>query len=405
MPIGFAKSILAQGTTATAANAFVDYDGSNDQTFTRNAAVQGFLGFAAFNDEYGVSLHITDAGGASSDLIRYDVLRNNSGTLSIANQDQSFLTTGTSNYTNFKANIVPTNSGNIYAYTDSGGSSAATLSISGSTVTLHTLFNSTQSTGNGGYMFRRPSSDAYVNMVERGAEVMTLTDNGNSSSTSTGSESSVSSSDMFFNNARAVNGFKDANTVLMWKTNEDGGGTFIDSIQPFELDLTTTGSQSPVSTVSGVSAVNLDLNSPNPTNVSDFGQSGGSHFETTDFNDTLMFFERKGSGSPGQIRVHHYTTGASSITTSNTLTYSAGSDGDTSFTGCFVGANNDVFLFAHLQDPSNMIICKFVKSTNTLSEITRINESFNVEKCRMSRWGDGAALLTYNDVKMRLIKP
>lgn len=405
MPFGFKGNILTTSSAATGANAFVDYDGSNDQTFTRNAAVQGFLGFAAFNDEYGVSLHITDAGGQSSDLIRYDVLRNNSGTLSIANQDQSFLTTGTSNYTNFKANIVPTNSGNIYAYTDSGGSSAATLSISGSTVTLHTLFNSTQSTGNGGYMFRRPSSDAYVNMLERGAEVMTLTDNGNSSSTSTGSESSVSSSDMFFNNARAVNGFKDANTVLMWKTNEDGGGTFIDSIQPFELDLTTTGSQSPVSTVSGVSAVNLDLNSPNPTNVSDFGQSGGSHFETTDFNDTLMFFERKGSSTPGQIRVHHYTAGASSITTSNTLTYSAGSDGDTSFTGCFVGANNDVFLFAHLQDPSNMIICKFVKSTNTLSEITRINESFNVEKCRMSRWGDGAALLTYNDVKMRLIKP
>ena len=404
MPIGFAKSILGQGTTATGANAFVDYDGSNDQTLTRNAAVQGFLGFAAFNDEYGVSLHITDAGGQSSDLIRYDVLRNNSGTLSIANQDQSYLTTGTSNYTNFKANIVPTNSGNIYAYTDSGGSSAAILSISGSTVTRHTLFNSTQSSGTGGYMFRRPSSDAYVNMVSRGAEVMTLTDNGNSSSTSTGAESSVSSSDMFFNNGRAVNGFKDANTVLMWKTNEDGGGTFIDSIQPFELDLTTTGSQSPVSTVSGVSAVNLDLNSPNPTNASDFGQSGSSYFETTDFNDTLMFWERKGS-STGQIRVHHYTAGDSSITSSNTLTYSAGSDSDISATGCFVGANNDVFLFAHLQDPSNMIIGKFVKSTNTLSEITRINETFNVEKCRMSRWGDGAALLTYNDVKMRLIKP
>jgi len=50
MPIGFAKSILAQDTTATGANSFVGWDGSNDDTFTRNAAVKGFLGFAPFND-------------------------------------------------------------------------------------------------------------------------------------------------------------------------------------------------------------------------------------------------------------------------------------------------------------------------------------------------------------------
>lgn len=403
MPIGFAKSILAQDTTATGANAFVDYDGSNDQTLTRNAAVQGFLGFAAFNDEYGVSLHITDAGGASNDHIRYDVLRNNSGTLSIANQEQSLVTAGTSNYTDFKANIVPTNSGNIYGFTQASANNyGVTWSISGSTVTKHDTFNSTHSIGNGGYMFRRPGSDVYVNMVNRGAEVMTLTDNGNSSSTSTGAESFVSSSDMFYNNARMVNGFKDANTVLMFKTNKNVDGN-IHAIVPFELDLTTTGSQT-ATAISGVSANNLDLNSPSSPNVLDFGQSGSSHFETTDFNDTLMLIERRGSGT-GRIRVHHYTAGDSSITTSNTLDYSGGSDSDVSPTGCFVGANNDVFLFAHLQDPSNMIICKFVKSTNTVSEITRINESFNVEKCRMSRWGDGAALLTYNDVKMRLIKP
>ena len=105
MPIGFAKSILAQDTTATGANSFVGWDGSNDDTFTRNAAVKGFLGFAPFNDEYGVSMVIIDAGGSSQDLIRYDVLRNNSGTLSIANQDQSYITTSSNNYTNFKANI------------------------------------------------------------------------------------------------------------------------------------------------------------------------------------------------------------------------------------------------------------------------------------------------------------
>ena len=118
MPIGFAKSILAQGTTATGANAFLDYDGSNDQTFTRNAAVQGFLGFAAFNDEYGVSMHITDAGGASNDLIRYDVLRNNSGTLEMSSQEQSWVTTTTNNYTDFIAKVVPTNSGNIRCHGD-----------------------------------------------------------------------------------------------------------------------------------------------------------------------------------------------------------------------------------------------------------------------------------------------
>ena len=405
MPIGFAKNILAQGTTATGANAFVDYDGSNDQTLTRNAAVQGFLGFAPFNDEYGVSMVIIDAGGFSQDLIRYDVLRNNSGTLSIANQDQSYILTSSNNYTNFKANIHPTNGGNIYTHAGAGSTNdAAILSISGSTVTKHTAFNSPQENGLGGRMFRRPGTDQFVHILSRSAQIMTLTDNGNSSSSSMGSDIYVESSDMYYNNGRAIHGFKDANTVLFWKSINNASGD-ISSIQPFELDLTTTGSQSPPTPVSGVSAINLDLNSPNSSNAIDFGNAGSSPFETTDFNNTLMFWERKGSGTPGRIRVHHYTPGDSSITSSNTLVFSSESDSDISPTGCFVGTNNDVFLFAMKQEPNSMVICKFVKSTNTLSEILKITETFNVEKCRMSRWGDGAALLTYNDVKMRLIKP
>ena len=404
MPIGFAKSILAQGTTATGANAFVDYDGSNDQTFTRNAAVQGFLGFAAFNDEYGVSMHITDAGGSSNDLIRYDVLRNNSGTLSITSQDQTISTSNSSNYTGFNANIVPTNSGNIYAYSPaSPNNTGNTFSISGATVTRHDTFNSAQSQGIGGRMYRRPGTDQYVHMRGRATSIVTLTDNGNSSSTSDSTAITFSSSDMFYNNARTVNGFKDANTVIQWKTIEDSPSTNINSVVPCEVDLTTTGSQS-LTAISGVSSVALTMGG-NVSQAFDFGQAGSSHFETTDFNSTAMFFERRSQGSTGQLKIHHYTPGDSSVTSSNALTYSAGSDSDISPSGVFVGANNDVFLFAHLQDPNNMIILKFVKSTNTLSEITRINESFNVEKCRMSRWGDGAALLTYNDVKMRLIKP
>lgn len=404
MPIGFAKSILAQDTTATGANSFVGWDGSNDDTFTRNAAVKGFLGFAPFNDEYGISMVIIGTGNFSQDLIRYDVLRNNSGTLSIANQDQSYVTTGANNYSNFNANIHPTNGGNIYTHVNAGSTNdAAILSISGSTVTKHTAFNSPQETGIGGRMFRRPGTDQFIHVLSRSAQIMTLTDNGNSSSASMGSDSYVESSDMYYNNARAIHGFKDANTVLFWKSIDDGGGTNIDSIVPFELDLTTTGSQSPPTPVSGVSAVNLDLGST--TNTIDFGNAGTSAFDTTDFNNTLMFWERKGSGTPGRIRVHHYTPGDSSITSSNTLVFSSESDSDISPTGCFVGTNNDVFLFAMKQEPNSMVICKFVKSTNTLSEILKITETFNVEKCRMSRWGDGAALLTYNDVKMRLIKP
>jgi len=398
MPIGFANSILGTGSSATGANAFVDWDGSNDDTFTRTSAVQGFLGFAAFNDEYGVSLHITDAGGSSFDHIRYDVLRNNSGTLSIANQDQSFLTTSTSNYIDFRHKIMPTNSGNIFVDTDIGTNDAAIFSISGSSVTQHTTFKSRTDLGLGGKIYRQPSSDVYVNTGHRGAELMTLTDNGDSSSDSSGSSTFVASSQMFYNQARVIQGFKDANTMLTYRSLQSGARYVI---QPFELDLTSTGEQDVVSNLVG-SQVTLDL-AASGSNVIEFGQGGSSHFETTDFNDMCIFIERKG-GSPGQIRVHHFTTGDSTTLTSNTLTYSAGSDNDVSPTGCFVGANNDVFVFAHLQDTSNMIICKFVKSTNTLSEITRINDTFNIEKCRMSRWGDGAALLTYNDVKMRLIQ-
>lgn len=396
MPIGFSNSILGAGAGSTAD--FSLYDGSNDATFTRNAAVRGFLGFAAFNDEYGVSLHIKDAGGSNADQIRYDVVRNNGGSLSIPSQDQTFLTTSTSNFTNFKANLVRTNAGNIYIDTnDAETNDAAIFSISGSTVTKHSHFNSTQSSGAGGRMYRRPGGNVYVNFETRGAELVTLTDNGNSSSTSTGAATSIASSNMFYNHNRAVSAFKDANTALMWKSLENGGGP--ETIQPFELDLTSTGTQS-VTTISNVSAVDLDLGSGSGV---DFGNAGASEYETTDFNDTLLFIEKKGS-TPGQLRVHQYTSGAGSITTSNTLTYSAGSDSDISPTGCFVGADNDVFVFAHLQDTSNMIICKFIKSTNTVSEIARISESFNTETCRISRWGDNAALLQYNDTKMRLIK-
>ena len=398
MPIGFSNSILGAGAGSTAD--FSLYDGSNDVTFTRNAAVQGFLGFAAFNDEYGVSLHIKDAGGSNADQIRYDVVRNNGGSLSIPSQDQTFLTTNTSNFTNFKANLVRTNAGNIFIDTnDAETNDAAIFSISGSTVTKHSHFNSTQSSGAGGRMYRRPGGNVYVNFETRGAELVTLTDNGNSSSTSTGAATSIASSNMFYNHNRAVSAFKDANTALMWKSLQPSGESA--TIQPFELDLTSTGTQS-VTTISGVSALDLDLNGSS-SNVVDFSNAGASEYETTDFNDTLMFIERKGS-TPGQVRVHQYTSGAGSITTSNTLTYSAGGDNDISATGCFVGADNDVFVFAHLQDGSNMIICKFIKSTNTVSQIARISETFNIEKCRISRWGDNAALLQYNDTKMRLIK-
>ena len=73
MPIGFAKSILAQDTTATGANSFVGWDGSNDNTFTRNAAVNHFIGFAPFNNEYGVMVSALDQGFANDKIQSYMV--------------------------------------------------------------------------------------------------------------------------------------------------------------------------------------------------------------------------------------------------------------------------------------------------------------------------------------------
>lgn len=404
MPIGFAKSILAQGTTATGANEFLNYDGSNDQTFTRNAAVLGFLGAGALSDEYAVSFHVTDAGGSSNDLIRYDVLRNNSGTLSISSQDNAWLTTSSSSYTNFGMHIAETNAGNLFAHkNDMSNPRAAIFSLSGSTVTKHTDFNASM-TENSGRIHRRPGTDQFVNITDNGAEIVTLTDNGNSSSMSTGAGTNISTSNMFYNNGRAIHGFKDANTVLMWKSISQTSPTPV-TIEPFEVDLTSTGTQS-VTTISGAAA-DLDLDPPvTSSNVFDFGNEGAGAFPTTDFNSTLMFFERDSQGTPGGLRVHHYTPGDSDVTTSNTLTLSAGQASDVDPTGCFVGSNNDVFLFAFVQPAnSSVALCKFVLSTNTLSEIAIISESFNVEKCRLSRWGNNAALLQYDDVKMRLIKP
>ena len=406
MPIGFAKSILAQGTTATGANEFLNYDGSNDQTITRNAAVKGFIGAGPLSDEYAVSFHITDAGGSSMDLIRYDVLRNNSGTFSISSQENAWLTTGSSNYTNFGMHIAETNAGNLFAHkNDISNPRAAIFSLSGSTVTKHTDFNANMTASQGGRIHRRPGTDEFVNINGRGTEIVTLTDNGNSSSMSTGTETTISSDEMFYNNARSIHGFKDANTVLMYKSISNLPPDS-HTLQPFEVDLTSTGSQS-VSTISGVSAVDLTLDPPvTSSNVFDFSNEGQGAFPTTDFNSTLMLFERDSQGSPGGLRVHHYTSGDSSITTSNTLTLTSGSASDISPSGCFVGSNNDVFLLAFVQPPTNSLaLVKFVKSTNTLSNVAIISESFNVEKLVMSRWGNNAALLQYDDVKMRLIKP
>ena len=410
MPIGFAKSILAQGTTATGANAFVDWDGTNDNTLTRNAAVDQWIGFAPFNSEYGVMVIAVDSG---ADQIMYDVIRNNSGTLSITSQQNSLTTTSTSDYTDFGL-VAPTQGGKvIYDGVSVGTSAYKVFSISGSTVSVSDGVTSGRTQHNNPlFVERTGESNAYNNLRHGGtsnAEKVTTTDEfASNESVTTETQSNVS---YFYGQNRFVPGFVDKDTIVAINSTDSG-----DTFQPFKIDLTQTGPQTPGTFSGSPSSVDISIyDSANSTNflsnVFDYAKFATPQFNDTSFNDTAFVIRREGGGASNKFMVESYKANDSSFNRSNVLTLSAGGSSDTSATGCFVGANNDVYLFANFDIGSNrIIVCKFVLSTNTLSEvlnftITRHSDVAENAVVRLHRWGDDGALMTYNENKIRLIKP
>jgi hypothetical protein len=415
MPIGFSNSILGTGAGSTASN-WAAWDGSNDSTYDIDTLVGGtnvtqqWLGFCAFSDTHGVTASISGAGGTR--YINYHVLKNSNDTVTSPG-NATGLNTGGSTFGNSAQDsrgfLTQTNGGNILSsWGNAATNDTQILSISGDTVTAHTAFNAGSLGGDtrANFIFRRPGTNVF-NILNDGGNrgyKMTLTENGNSSSAAIGADITVNGD--FYYEGRTFPGHVDANTMLM------STGADASAIQPIKIEFDETGSQT-AGTFSGPPNGNLagvwsDYSSSSGIDQSPY--SGTPPYFTTDFNDTMLFFSIGGSGGDGngnkKLNCLAYKAGESSFSSSNIITVSAGTIVDTHVTGCFVGADNDVFLLSLIQTSTDsLVVFKYVLSTNTLSEVFRVanGSNWDSEQARLARWGDDRAILIYNNDKIRLL--
>ena len=409
MPIGFAKSILAQGTTATG-NSFTTWDGSNDTTFTTTTTTKHFIGFAPFDNEYGVLISAKDSG--TNDKIQYDVIRNQSGTLSITDGGNEFISTGSSNYTSLQGLVAPAQDGSVIYDSDSTGENQYhKFTISSGTVTRNDGGTSNRTMHTRPlFVDRAADSTGYNNLdySKRGETIATGNHFETSETVSTESSSNVS---LFYGDGRCVPGFVDKDTPF-WLNSTDSGET----LQPFKIDLQTAGSQTPT-TFSGSptnSTTMTQFDSANSTffssNTYEFDQFATPMYNSTSFNDIAIMPKREGGGlNPNKMMFETYKAGDASVARSNICTLSTTISGDASGTGCFVGDNNDVFLFAAYQVSAGRIfVLRYVHSTNTLTEILNFSETLptatGAEEVRLHRWFNQGALMTIGNTKIRFIQ-
>ena len=404
MPFGFGRSVLGRSASAVA-NTFAGYDGSNDDTITRSAAWQDIIGFAAFNSEYGVLVNATNNG--SNDDVAYDVVRNNSGSLSITDQQNVIINTGVATYNNKGGLVAPLQNGTVlYDPRDTAVSTMQLFSISGATVSHatgasqnRTFFNTPV------FVSRTDDSDGYNNLdyTKNGETIQTSAQFASGTPTvSAESESNVS----LAHDKRCIPGFVDNDTPF-WLNSTDSGAT----VQPFKIDLGTGGAQSPTTfTGTPTTAQTVaQFNTANSTNFGapfEFNRNGTSPFNAVAFNDIAILVRHEGGGSGNKFVFDTYKNGDSAVQRSNIVTLSAGASGESSGTGCFVGATNDVFLFAFYDVPNTrVIVLKYIQSTNTASEVVNFVEDLTArEQVRLHRWGDNGALMSYGATKLRLIQ-
>ena len=410
MPLGFSKSIFSKGASSTGAD-WAAWDGSNDSTYDIDTlhgvsnTTEQWLGFCSFSDTHGIAASVSGHGTGTEKTITYHVLKNTSDTVTATSRVTGF-STGSNSYASslLKGFLVPTNGGNILSsWGNAATNDTQLVSISGDTLTAHTAFNAGSLGGDSRtqWIFRRPGTNVY-NVLPDGKRLgykMTLTENGNSSSAAIGADISLGSNSDFYYSNPGIPGHVDANTMHVIKAADSN------SIQPTKMEFDSTGAQS-LSLFSGSPSSNIDMESAD--NYVAWPQGMDPPYYTTDFNDTSLFIERGSGGGAGgdKIRCHVYKAGETSFNRSNILTISAGDTGDTHYTGCFVGADNDVFLFSMIQPATDsLIVCKYIYSTNTLSEVFRIvkGSDWNIEQTRISRWGDDRAVLFYDDDKIRLL--
>jgi hypothetical protein len=301
----------------------------------------------------------------------------------------------------------------IYDGVSVGTSKYKRFTISGSTVSVADGVTSGRSLySHPLFVSRAGESNGYNNIrmggTSQSEKVTTTDDFASNESVTSETQSNVS---YFYGSGYQVPGFVDKDTIVSLNSTDSG-----DTFQPYKIDLTTTGSQTPTTFTGSPSS--QDINTYNTANGTNFGSGLVQYvkfatpmFNDTSFNDTALAIRLEGSSPSNKYMVESYKANDASFNRSNVITLTAGGSSDTSATGCFVGANNDVFLFAnwHLTT-SRIIVMKYVLSTNTLSEvlnftITRHSDAAENAVVRLHRWGDDGALMTYNENKIRLIKP
>ena len=241
-------------------------------------------------------------------------------------------------------------------------------------------------------------------------ELVTLTDNGNSSSESTGTETGLrnpgsSGTGMYWrNNSYIIPGFVDKDTPIRLQVDPTpASGSAGDTGLPVKMDLTSTGSGQTEGTFAGLSEATFNLDSGSGTIA--WTSQATPPFPTTDFNDRMLFIELQSGG--GKLRMTNYKAGDTSYS-QYTLTDSDIPGSDTECCGIFVGSDNTIFLF-NIMDISNdkIWIFRYNTSTNVLEKVLSVDhgEDFDQEKVKLCRWGNDRAVLMYNDNKIRLLVP
>ena len=373
------------------------WDGSKDVTYTRTGA-DGIVAFNYFSDVYGML--VTGNSNAGDDDLQCTLVTRSGDTVSfgapVTHNTSSGLEAGTTGSS--RGGLGRTASGELILQDAVG--KFRTYYMSGASMTQSDLISNGQfvSSGIGGI---RRSDGGFISYSGNVIRNSSLTDPATSTpEMAETAEALWSSPQQAKHFTEQIPGFVDDDTAIFFQVNVSNA----DQFKAYKYDLTGSNNARGTFTDLGFDDYNEDSSASQLAEMDRVYMT--PPFETTGFNDTALQLE--GDAGGGTLTMHAYQNGDTSYSTS---TLAVSGIGDiTEGNGCFVGPNNNVFLYAGLKGPVDgtwtIHVLKYVLPTNTLTQVTTIDAGvMTSEICGLHRFDDNYAILHYDTTKVRLLIP